>query len=76
MDNTWTAIFHIAKSNSGPPIPTSVSSSLHEFLSLCFKVNPGHRPTASQISKIFILKCAKRLQGEKKTKKEEIADER
>lgn len=37
IEDQVSAMFHIASSNSGPPIPDWISPEAHEFLSLCFK---------------------------------------
>ncbi|CAM6110207.1 unnamed protein product [Calypogeia fissa] len=49
LDNTWSAIFHIAKATSGPPMPPMVSECGKDFLQHCFTLNPKHRPTASKL---------------------------
>jgi serine/threonine protein kinase len=50
MDNTWTAIFHIAKASSGPPIPESSSELVKDFLSHCFQLDPKKRPTSTEVN--------------------------
>jgi serine/threonine protein kinase len=50
MDNTWTAIFHIAKASSGPPIPESSSELVKDFLSHCFRLDPKKRPTSTEVN--------------------------
>ncbi|QDZ25357.1 mitogen-activated protein kinase [Chloropicon primus] len=45
-DNTWTAMFQIAKSESGPGLPKNISKDAREFLQLCFQLDPTKRPTA------------------------------
>nr|XP_024370794.1 uncharacterized protein LOC112280062 isoform X3 [Physcomitrium patens] len=49
MDNTWTAIFHIAKASSGPPIPEGVSDVVKDFLSQCFQLEARRRPTSTEL---------------------------
>lgn len=49
MDNTWTAIFHIAKASSGPPLPDDISDVGRDFLEQCFRLDPKLRPTASEV---------------------------
>eukprot|EP01018_Ginkgo_biloba_P013685 Gb_30757 [translate_table: standard] len=46
IDNTWTAIFHIAKANSGPPIRENASDAVKDFRHL----SPKDRPTATEMS--------------------------
>lgn len=54
MDNTWTAIFHIAKASSGPPIPEGISEVVNDFLSRCFQLDPKKRPTSSEVRSIIL----------------------
>ncbi|EFJ10054.1 hypothetical protein SELMODRAFT_128824, partial [Selaginella moellendorffii] len=49
IDNTWTAIFHIAKASSGPPVPADASECAKDFLQQCFNLEARSRPTASQV---------------------------
>ncbi|XP_024518433.1 mitogen-activated protein kinase kinase kinase 2 [Selaginella moellendorffii] len=49
IDNTWTAIFHIAKASSGPPVPADASECAKDFLQQCFNLEARSRPTASQL---------------------------
>ncbi|CAI5993529.1 unnamed protein product [Closterium sp. NIES-65] len=49
MDNTWSAIFHIAKTTTGPPIPEGVSAEASDFLTACFQLDPNQRPSASDL---------------------------
>ncbi|KAJ7295881.1 hypothetical protein O6H91_Y157300 [Diphasiastrum complanatum] len=49
IDNTWTAIFHIAKASSGPPIPDVASGCVKDFLQQCFQLDPKERPTATEL---------------------------
>ncbi|MCO5571552.1 hypothetical protein L7F22_025295 [Adiantum nelumboides] len=49
IDNSWAAIFQIAKASSGPPIPETVSNGAKDFLRDCFHLNPKIRPSASQL---------------------------
>eukprot|EP00475_Leptophrys_vorax_P002331 TRINITY_DN11303_c0_g1_i1.p1 TRINITY_DN11303_c0_g1~~TRINITY_DN11303_c0_g1_i1.p1 ORF type:complete len:315 (-),score=24.26 TRINITY_DN11303_c0_g1_i1:42-881(-) len=49
MDNTWSAIFHIAKTTTGPPIPDECSEDGRDFLHACFRLNPGERPSATEL---------------------------
>lgn len=55
MDNTWTAIFHIAKASSGPPIPEGITEVIEDFLSRCFQLDPRKRPTSTEVSSIILL---------------------
>lgn len=48
-DNHWTAMFQIAKTATGPPLPDNVSSVARDFLALCFAIDPHSRPTASEL---------------------------
>ncbi|CAI7892040.1 unnamed protein product, partial [Closterium sp. NIES-53] len=48
MDNTWSAIFHIAKTTTGPPIPEGISDEGREFLEACFHIEPYDRPSATE----------------------------
>lgn len=50
MDNTWSAIFHIAKTTTGPPLPDSCSDDARDFLADCFRLDPKERPSASEVS--------------------------
>lgn len=50
MDNTWSAIFHIAKTTTGPPVPDECSDEGKDFLNLCFQIDPVERPAASEVS--------------------------
>ena len=47
--DTFSALFHIATSNSGPPVPESVSASLSDFFECCFKIIPKERSSASDL---------------------------
>ena len=49
MDNTWSAIFHIAKTTTGPPIPEECTDEAKEFLHACFRLDPTERPSASEV---------------------------
>ncbi|GJP79489.1 hypothetical protein CLOP_g9720 [Closterium sp. NIES-67] len=49
MDNTWSAIFHIAKTTTGPPIPEAASEEARDFLTACFQLDPNQRPSASDL---------------------------
>lgn len=49
MDNTWTAIFHIAKTTTGPPIPDECSEEGRDFLNVCFQLDPKLRPVATEL---------------------------
>ncbi|KAH7283389.1 hypothetical protein KP509_34G004600 [Ceratopteris richardii] len=51
IDNSWAAIFQIAKASSGPPIPESISESAKNFLVSCFHMDPKMRPSASELLK-------------------------
>ncbi|KAI5064165.1 hypothetical protein GOP47_0020835, partial [Adiantum capillus-veneris] len=48
IDNSWAAIFQIAKASSGPPIPETASDDAKNFLGNCFHLDPKLRPSASQ----------------------------
>eukprot|EP00873_Tetraselmis_striata_P025957 jgi/Tetstr1/446221/TSEL_033765.t1 len=48
-DSHWSAMFQIAKTTTGPPIPDCVSAVARDFLGLCFRVDPAQRPTASEL---------------------------
>ncbi|CAI7791883.1 unnamed protein product [Closterium sp. NIES-54] len=52
MDNTWSAIFHIAKTTTGPPIPEGISDEGREFLEACFHIEPYDRPSATELLKL------------------------
>lgn len=59
MDNTWSAIFHIAKTTTGPPLPDNCSDDAKDFLSDCFRLDPKERPSASEVSDFtFLLSCS------------------
>ncbi|CAI7915615.1 unnamed protein product [Closterium sp. NIES-53] len=49
MDNTWSAIFHIAKTTTGPPTPEESSEEGRDFLAACFQLDPALRPSAAQV---------------------------
>ncbi|CAI5941940.1 unnamed protein product [Closterium sp. NIES-64] len=49
MDNTWSAIFHIAKTTTGPPTPEESSEEGRDFLAACFQLDPALRPSAAQL---------------------------
>ena len=49
LENTWAAMFFIAKTTSGPPLPESASDVAKDFLRACFVLDPKGRPTASQL---------------------------
>ncbi|CAI5485475.1 unnamed protein product, partial [Closterium sp. Naga37s-1] len=49
MDNTWSAIFHIAKTTTGPPTPEESSDEGRDFLAACFQLDPALRPSAAQL---------------------------
>lgn len=51
MDNTWSAIFHIAKTTTGPPIPDECSGEAKEFLQACFRLDPAERPSATEVGR-------------------------
>ena len=48
-DNTWTAMFQIAKSESGPSLPKNISQDAREFLQLCFQLDPTKRASAAEL---------------------------
>ncbi|CAI7779694.1 unnamed protein product [Closterium sp. NIES-53] len=58
MDNTWSAIFHIAKTTTGPPIPEECSDEGRDFLVACFKLDPAERPSATD-GRDFLVACFK-----------------
>ena len=47
--DTFSALFHIATSNSGPAVPESVSVSLSNFFECCFKIIPKERSSAADL---------------------------
>lgn len=49
IKDSFSALFHIATSNSGPPVPETVSESLSDFLECCFKIAPKERSSASDL---------------------------
>eukprot|EP00958_Prasinococcus_capsulatus_P023371 scaffold3443_cov404-Prasinococcus_capsulatus_cf.AAC.14 len=51
LDNAWTAIFHIAKTTTGPPIPEYAHDSVDcpSFLANCFNLDPRTRAHASEL---------------------------
>eukprot|EP00501_MAST-03F_sp_TOSAG23-6_P000614 GSMAST32.ASY1.ANO1.635.1 assembled CDS len=49
FENNLSALFHVATANKPPPIPDSVSSTVHEFLGLCFCMKPEDRALASEL---------------------------
>ncbi|CAI5473879.1 unnamed protein product [Closterium sp. Yama58-4] len=49
MDNTWSAIFHIAKTTTGPPTPEESSPEGRDFLAACFQLDPALRPSAAEL---------------------------
>ena len=48
-DNQWTAIFAIARTTTGPPVPDDASDLAREFLAHCFKIDPAERLTVSEL---------------------------
>lgn len=44
MDNAWAAIFHLAQSKSGPPLPDDIPDVIKDFHGKCFQVNPKRAP--------------------------------
>ena len=48
-DNQWSAIFAIARTKTGPPIPQETSEQARDFLSQCFKIEPTERASASEL---------------------------
>eukprot|EP00271_Cylindrocystis_brebissonii_P021720 TRINITY_DN792_c1_g1_i1.p1 TRINITY_DN792_c1_g1~~TRINITY_DN792_c1_g1_i1.p1 ORF type:complete len:1092 (+),score=137.51 TRINITY_DN792_c1_g1_i1:324-3278(+) len=49
LDNTWTAIFQIAKTTTGPAVPEDCSPEAKDFLRQCFVVPAKTRPLAEQL---------------------------
>ena len=49
LDNGWAAMFHIAKSGKGPPIPPECSDLCRSFLEKCFVLDPRQRATATDL---------------------------
>eukprot|EP00271_Cylindrocystis_brebissonii_P003197 TRINITY_DN13955_c0_g1_i1.p1 TRINITY_DN13955_c0_g1~~TRINITY_DN13955_c0_g1_i1.p1 ORF type:complete len:1657 (-),score=354.72 TRINITY_DN13955_c0_g1_i1:709-5679(-) len=49
MDNTWSAIFHIAKTTTGPPLPEDCSPEGKDFLLQCFQLPAKNRPSAQEL---------------------------
>lgn len=43
------AMFHIANSTTGPPIPDHISAEAKDFLRLCFARVPGKRPNCARL---------------------------
>ena len=48
-DNQWSAIFAIARTTTGPPVPEDVSDQARDFLAHCFKVDAAERLSASEL---------------------------
>lgn len=49
MDNGWAAIFAIARTQSGPPLPSNISDTARDFLQRTFEPEPQNRPTCTQL---------------------------
>ncbi|OWZ07980.1 STE/STE11 protein kinase [Phytophthora megakarya] len=49
LSNPLTAMFHIASATTIPEFPTQLSSTAHDFLSLCFDKNPRTRASATEL---------------------------
>ncbi|KAK9812977.1 hypothetical protein WJX72_006759 [[Myrmecia] bisecta] len=49
LDNHWSAMFAIAKTESGPPLPDNISDDCRDFLQRCLKHDPRERPTATEL---------------------------
>eukprot|EP00756_Hemistasia_phaeocysticola_P017617 Hpha_TRINITY_DN15549_c6_g3::TRINITY_DN15549_c6_g3_i1::g.107209::m.107209 len=47
--NEWAAMFYISQTKAGPPVPRTLSRQCHEFLRLCFAIDPVFRPNVGQI---------------------------
>eukprot|EP01138_Halocafeteria_seosinensis_P008141 gb/GECG01008321.1/.p1 GENE.gb/GECG01008321.1/~~gb/GECG01008321.1/.p1 ORF type:complete len:685 (+),score=86.14 gb/GECG01008321.1/:1-2055(+) len=46
LKNPLAAMFHIASSTSPPPLPSSISGELRDFILSCLRYDPDERPTA------------------------------
>ncbi|KAG2486893.1 hypothetical protein HYH03_014487 [Edaphochlamys debaryana] len=49
LDNQWTAMFTIAKTEEGPPRPKGISEEAARFLDKCLQFDPAKRPTAAEL---------------------------
>ncbi|KAG2454465.1 hypothetical protein HYH02_001484 [Chlamydomonas schloesseri] len=49
LDNQWTAMFTIAKTEEGPPRPKGISEEARRFLDKCLQFDPAKRPTAAEL---------------------------
>jgi len=48
-ETAWAAMYHIAKSKNGPPLPDTLSPEARSFLKLCFEYDPDNRPSAHHL---------------------------
>ena len=46
FDNHFQVMYHVGSKSKSPPIPDNLSASVKEFLSACFRPEPGNRPSA------------------------------
>ena len=51
IDNGWSAIFTIARSTTGPPLPPGLSDMAVDFLRQTFQYEPKSRPTSAELLK-------------------------
>ncbi|KAG2431793.1 hypothetical protein HXX76_009288 [Chlamydomonas incerta] len=49
LDNQWTAMFTIAKTEEGPPRPKGIGEEAKRFLDKCLQFDPAKRPTAAEL---------------------------
>ena len=49
LDNHWSAMFAIARTPGGPPLPPGLSDAARGFLEACFQADPAQRPTATEL---------------------------
>ncbi|EFJ41601.1 hypothetical protein VOLCADRAFT_68128 [Volvox carteri f. nagariensis] len=58
LDNQWTAMFTIAKTEEGPPRPVNISPEAARFLDRCLQFDPAKRPTATELLQVRVRVCA------------------